>query len=709
MRIGKKFYIGVASLIVAVGALVALNVTNTGIFASNNQNPCTADQIIRCGVTSEKDLLNKYDRNVQNVQQVFKHYGITRADLAGQNGVTIERATVYRDGRVVVKGKTVATGAHSVSRIAYSSIDTGKRPTPVNIGGTTYYQGPDLGTFKKGINSHTAYVYMKNGQYHKAVLDDCANPIIATPVPQPVYSCDDLTVKRIERNKFEFTSAATVKNGARIINYNYDFGDGNKLNGAGKTVTHTYNTDVAKSYTVKMTVNVSVDGKTITVPGANCNVTVAVTAKPKPATYQCESFTAKKINRTTYEFTVKASASNARIISYNYDFGNGKKATTTKTTVSHNYGNNPGSYTATVTVNVDINGRTVVTNVGGCKVTVKVEEEPKVPVFKCESLKATKIDRTEFRFNATASAEHATIKSYTFNFGDGKSKTITTGAKTATATHQYSGEARSYTAEVIVTMSDGKTAPRVQACKTTVKVEKEKIPSISIEKTVNNKKHDKVEVGEEFTYEITVRNTGDVVLKDAVVTDNAPAEVTLLSADAGKIDGNKWTHTIPQLEIGDVKKFIIKAEYTKYSSGTHKNTVCVDTPTVTGSPDDCDDATTETDQPIEVCDLNDNSIKTIKRSEFDESHMTTDLSQCEDIEVCIIEDKTIKTIKKNEFDESTMTTDLSKCEEVETPPELPQTGIDPFISGGLGLGSITAASYYWVASRRNLLDALLNK
>src|SRR5690606_6500315 len=194
--------------------------------------------------------------------------------------------------------------------------------------------------------------------------------------------------------------------------------------------------------------------------------------------------------------------------------------------------------------------------------------------------------------------------------------------------HNYSDKAAIYTAEVIVTMSDGKVAPTSKNCKVTVKVEEKEAPSISIEKTVNGKEHVKVPVGTEFTYEITVRNTGNVTLKDAVVTDNAPSQATLVSASAGKIDGNKWPYTIPELKAGESKSFTIKAVYKKYAEGVHKNNVCVDTPTVPGGPDDCDDATTETDEPIEVCDLTDNTIKTIERSEFDEKTMTTDLSQC---------------------------------------------------------------------------------
>lgn len=690
----SRLLTGLATLVVAIGAMVALSATSADGLNVVNRSKCTSDEIIRCGVTSKQDLVNKYDQNHSDVKNIFARYDITRNDIAGNN---VKMGVVHQNGDVVVDGKVVAKNAYSLSRVKFHN-----HSRHVVVNGVTLYEGPNMSIFVRSVD---AFVYFRDGQFHRGVLVDCANPIVAEPVPQPVYSCDNLTAQKLDRNRFRFTSSATARHGAEIVSYNYNFGDGTVKRNAGRTIEHTYNTTTARTYNVTMTVNIRVNGKVQEVSGGNCKTTVKVDAVPPKPVYKCESLTAKKINRTTYDFTVRASATNAKIVSYNFDFGNGRKATTANTTVRHDFGNNPGSYTVTVTVNVDVDGKRVTTPVGNCKTTVKVEELK--PVFKCESLSATKLSRTQFRFDAAATAENATIRSYTFNFGDGNSQTVDTSAKAASVTHTYSGEARSYTAQVTITMADGKTATG-PACKTTVKVEEKKVPSISIEKTVNGKKHDKVAVGVEFTYEITVRNTGNVVLKDAVVTDNAPSEVTLISASEGDIDGNTWTHTIPELEVEGVKSYTIKAKYDKYAEGVHKNRVCVDTPTVPGEPDDCDDATTETDEPIEVCDLTDNTIKTIQRSEFDEATMTTDLSECDEMEVCIIKDKTIKTIHRNEFDESTMTTDLSKCDE-ELPPELPQTGIDTLIGGSLGLGSITAAGYYWVASRRNLVSVLLNK
>jgi uncharacterized repeat protein (TIGR01451 family) len=117
-----------------------------------------------------------------------------------------------------------------------------------------------------------------------------------------------------------------------------------------------------------------------------------------------------------------------------------------------------------------------------------------------------------------------------------------------------------------------------------------KNPAISIEKKVSK---DKVAVGETFTYTLVVKNTGDVNLKNAVVSDNAPAGVQFISTDKGSVVGNKLAYTIPSLTVGQSTTITIQAKVTVYKEGSIVNTACVNTPEVNpGQPekeDDCDD------------------------------------------------------------------------------------------------------------------------
>lgn len=330
------------------------------------------------------------------------------------------------------------------------------------------------------------------------------------------------------------------------------------------------------------------------------------------------------------------------------------------------------------------------------------------PVATCDALKAEKVDRNHVKLSASASVKNgASISQIHYLMFDASGKTVNAA--------QANGSSNSVTMLI-----PGSGTYKVQAfaisslgnvtsanCAINVTATEEQKPSIAITKTVNKQEHLKVAIGTEFTYEITVANTGKVDLKDAVVTDKAPTEISLVKGSEGTINGNTWTHTIPTLKAGESKSYTITAKYAKYSTGTHKNMVCVDTPTIPGGPDACDDATTETYENLEVCDLKDNTIKTISRSQYDESHMTTDKSKCGDIKVCVIKDKSIKTIAKKDFDEQTMTTDLTKCsEQPVTPPttsvtELPKTGLDA-LSGILGVSGLIGVSYAYLLSRRNL-------
>lgn len=257
----------------------------------------------------------------------------------------------------------------------------------------------------------------------------------------------------------------------------------------------------------------------------------------------------------------------------------------------------------------DGNFKSAILKVCGNPVPATPPKPTPKPVYSCDSLAAKKISRNEYQFTTDATAKNgAKITKYTYSFGDG---TVKSGDETITHTYAKAGN---YTATVKVSvLVNGKTVTAPGDCKVTVTVEKENCPipgkeqypkdspeckedkpAIDITKTVNDVEHVKVAVDEVFTYQITVRNTGDVALKNAVVTDKAPSQVTLVSAEVGTISGNTWTYTIPELKVGESKSFTIAAKYGTYAAGTHTNNVCVDTPTVPGSPDDCDSASTET-------------------------------------------------------------------------------------------------------------------
>lgn len=374
----------------------------------------------------------------------------------------------------------------------------------------------------------------------------------------------------------------------------------------------------------------------------------------------------------------------------------------------------------------DAQGRLIGAVLHDCGNPIKADNTviPPAPIYRCDSLTPTKISRTEYKFTTAATAKNgAAISSYTYNFGDG-----TTKAAGSTVNHTYT-KPGTYKVSVTVRVTvDGKTVTAPGTCVATVTVAPEMCPvpgkeqypkndprcvedkpAIEVSKLVNKAEHAKVKVGEIFTYQITVKNTGNVALKNTTLTDRAPAEVTLLKTSAGSIKDNTWTYTLSELAVGASKTYTITATYNKFVSGTHTNTVCVETPIIpTTNPDGCDEATTETYEYITVCDLTDNTVKTIGREDYDESHMTTDQTKCGSMHVCVITTKVVKDIAKKDFDPKTMTTDVSKCapEPITPPapsvPELPHTGIADGLAGAMGLASLAGVGSAYVASRRSI-------
>ena len=392
-------------------------------------------------------------------------------------------------------------------------------------------------------------------------------------------------------------------------------------------------------------------------------------------------------------------------------FVNGQKVATGARTAGHSWGsgysqvkipNTTDAYSYTTGALVSDNRPLLVSMVNGefkfaimtdCGNPIKANPVPKPPqpVYKCDNLVAAKITRNEYSFTTNAvAANGASIRDYSYNFGDG-----TTAAAGATTKHTYA-KPGTYTVRVNVRVTvNGQTVNAPGDCVVTVPVAPEPCPipgkeslpkdsplcvedkpSVSIDKTVNGAEHASVKVGEHFTYRLIVKNTGNVMLDDTKVTDEAPAGISFVSSATGEIVNNAWSTVIDDLDVGESKTFDITAKLTKYVAGTIKNTACVDTPTVPGKPDDCDDATVDTPKLLEVCRL---------------------------------EDKAIVTINDDQFDATKYSEDKTKCAEAPNPKadtpvvtELPKTGIVDSLGGGVGLGAIAASLYYYRASRRLL-------
>lgn len=100
------------------------------------------------------------------------------------------------------------------------------------------------------------------------------------PPPTPTYSCDSLTASQQANTlTYSFAAHATAQNGASIVGYAYNFGDGSTLATQSAAAQHTYKPGV---YTASVSVQFNVNGQTIPVTSPACSLSVSSNQPPIP-------------------------------------------------------------------------------------------------------------------------------------------------------------------------------------------------------------------------------------------------------------------------------------------------------------------------------------------------------------------------------------------------------------------------------------------
>ena len=239
-----------------------------------------------------------------------------------------------------------------------------------------------------------------------------------------------------------------------------------------------------------------------------------------------------------------------------------------------------------------------VTIPGGC---IKPE-----PVASCDSLVKKKLSRTEYTLTGSATAANgAQIKQYRFIIADANKatvvdKTIATSALSASSGTITLNTPGTYTATLTIATSVGaKTSPN---CIQKLTVSAPLLPSVEITKTVDGLKNKEIPVNQEFGFHLVVTNTGEVPLRNAVVSDTAPEGVTFLSTDLGVIKNNLMTATIPSLAVGESKTITVRSIISSYKANIAPNKACVNAgevnPSQPNQNDDCDEASVQVTPPV---------------------------------------------------------------------------------------------------------------
>ena len=237
----------------------------------------------------------------------------------------------------------------------------------------------------------------------------------------------------------------------------------------------------------------------------------------------------------------------------------------------------------------------------------------------------------------------------------------------------------------------------------------------------------KTNAGSKVDYKIKYKNTGTATQNHVTLTDVLPKGVNYekdsLMYSSSKTN-NQWkaaTSDALTTKGVDFGAFAPGAAlYVKFTAAISKNddlaqcgaNELVNTVTVkTENGSKSDDATVVVDkecvepEEIEVCDTRDDTIKTVDLSEYEanKDSYTKDLSKCDKrtVEVCNPTTGKIITVDESKKDSYNDRNDEA-CKDNATPvaTELPKTGLSESIMSVLGLGIVTASSYYYVSSRK---------
>lgn len=389
------------------------------------------------------------------------------------------------------------------------------------------------------------------------------------------------------------------------------------------------------------------------------NPVVAKPVPPKPqSAAACTNLDVIQLSRTThtFKFDAKATASGGAKVSafvYNVKDESGKTllnrtVPTTATSSSTRYQvSKPGKYTVQVTVKTSIGDKTG----SQCKDTFEIKTVPPRPVAACTKLEIDPISRSNYTLRAAATVSGgATISGYTYTATkEGRpvfSRTVSTTATSSSIQHDFQ-ESGLYAIQVTVKTSVGNKTS--DACKKSLLIKAQ--PQYEC----TNLTFKRIGKEEENRYEFTASYTtgGGAILRDAdfdfgddIRQENVRPNTGSKTVTVQHAYGQPGNYTIVA-----TLHFLTNVENGRVVDSTCQAKLAIAQPE---------------EKLIEVCNPETGEIIQVPESEA---------GKYEDV-------------------------DSPACQEV--PEELPVAG-STLIGTGLGIGSLTAAGYYWSQSRRALL------
>ncbi len=242
---------------------------------SESANASSETDMVSGGIGSSiNNFLRPYDANTKHLRDVMNYAGITRAEIKSAKFKTFKAGDKLSWGFASRFSYSQGERQHSILNVNGKKVKT-VYSRPLKLWGYSNVSIP-------GWVGYSA----KMGWF--AIMQSCGNLVTTKlPVPPaPEYSCDDLTAKLVGGNQYKFNGKASAKNGAKIKNYKFDFGDGStKTSTNPKNILHTYsNTDA--TYNAKLSVAFNVKNSTKLVTSKACKVKIIV-SQPPPTPKPC--------------------------------------------------------------------------------------------------------------------------------------------------------------------------------------------------------------------------------------------------------------------------------------------------------------------------------------------------------------------------------------------------------------------------------------
>ncbi len=375
---------------------------NTPVFNSFPNATYTGDErdFLRVWDSAKQDYVNSVEAcDGELTLWVYVH----NDQESSENGDNYDGPAVAHGTRMAVsipggKSKTLVPSAKITADNADTVIDT------VNIscsdyeieleyipGSATSYTG-----FRGYTNLSDDVVYKPEGTLIGSFADDGVVPACweyrvwvtmkvrvkkVKPKPKPIYRCDSLSALAVDRYKRKLTAKATAKNGADVVGYEFNFGDGTSqtvnTSTLSASVEHTY---AAGTYTASVKVNFDTDSDGKADKSDVCRTKIKVTDAPAAV---CRKLTATVDPKNIFKFSFAVDnylPQGADVVSYSYDLGDGNQVVTTDNPYVYTY-DKAGTYTVTVTVTYNVEGKT---QTDTCSTEVEIKPQVKPAVKKKE-------------------------------------------------------------------------------------------------------------------------------------------------------------------------------------------------------------------------------------------------------------------------------------------------------------------------------------